>query len=481
MMSFRSSGRGAKPLLFRGLAIAALLPLAACDVDELLDLPDPDVANPSTLNDSTALPAYRAATIGDFSLAYDASAGDNIITYSGMLADEFINSETFPTRIEVDIRKIGETNLDVQAVTRRLYRARTSANEAISAYHRFSPNNIGLAENFSLLAATYILFGENWCSGVPFSDPQPDGTFVYGGQSTTTQIFTRALEAADSAIAAATRAVLPSTTAGNNARNAQLNFARVLRGRILLNLNQPANAAAAVAVVPTNFQYAIFHSENSARENNGVYAFNTLNERVSVANREGTNGLPYRENFTAGDTRTPWSRVGSNLGFDNATPEWENNKYFSRSDTTPLAAGVEARLIEAEAQLRAGNYAGAGGTLAILNALRATPPTTGLSLTVAPLAALPALATATEQENQLFAERASWLWLTAHRNGDLRRLIRQYGRTQAQVYPVGAYHKPVQGGQYGSDVNFPLTVDERNNPEFAEVPTNQSLCLDRNA
>ena len=475
-MSFRSSGRGAKPLLFRGLAVAALLPLAACDVDELLDLPDPDVANPSTLNDSTALPAYRAATIGDFSLAYDASAGDNLITYTGMLADEFINSETFPTRIEIDIRRITETNLDVQGETRRLYRARTSANEAIAAYHRFSPNNIGLSENFSLLAATYILFGENYCSGVPFSDPQPDGSFVYGGQNNTAAIFTRALEAADSAIVVANRAV---TSAAN--RTAHLNFARILRGRILLNLDRPADAAAAVAGVPTNFQYAIFHSENSARENNGVYAFNTLNERVSVANREGTNGLPYRENFTAGDTRTPWSRVGSNVGFDNVTPEWENNKYFSRSDTTPLAAGVEARLIEAEAQLRAGNYAGAGGTLAILNALRATPPTTGLSLTVAPLAALPAAATATEQQNQLFAERAYWLWLTAHRLGDLRRLIRQYGRTEAQVFPEGNYHKPVQGGKYGDDVNFPLTVDERNNPEFANIPTNQSLCLDRNA
>ncbi|HEX5724800.1 MAG TPA: hypothetical protein VFX98_05000, partial [Longimicrobiaceae bacterium] len=314
---------------------------------------------------------------------------------------------------------------------------------------------------------TYIHFGENYCSGVPFSVVDASGQFVYGGRETTAQIFQRAVVAADSAIAAATRAV--TTTA---ARNQQLNLAAILKGRALLNLNQPAAAAAAVAAVPTNFFYGIFHSENTPRENHGVFAFNVLNERISVSNSEGGEGLPYRNNFTAGDPRTPWVRTPANdVGFDSSTPQYDNLKYSSRSDTTPLGQGIEARLIEAEAQLRAGNYAGAGGTLAILNAQRAT-------------IGLPALAdpgTAAGQQDQLFAERAYWLWLTSHRLGDMRRLVRQYGRNQATVFPTGPYHKPVQGGQYGSDVNLPLSVDERNNPELSGIPTNQSLCLDRNA
>ena len=55
--------------------------------------------------------------------------------------------------------------------------------------------------------------------------------------------------------------------------------------------------------------------------------------------------------------------------------------------------------------------------------------------------------------------------------GDLRRLIRQYGRTQDNVFPVGTFFK---GGNYGTDVNFPVHVDEQNNPEFTG-------CADRNA
>ena len=53
----------------------------------------------------------------------------------------------------------------------------------------------------------------------------------------------------------------------------------------------------------------------------------------------------------------------------------------------------------------------------------------------------------------------------------LRRLVRQYGRTQDTVFPTGNYHK---GGEYGSDVNFPVSSDERNNPNFES-------CLDRSA
>ena len=68
-------------------------------------------------------------------------------------------------------------------------------------------------------------------------------------------------------------------------------------------------------------------------------------------------------------------------------------------------------------------------------------------------------------------ERAFWLYLTGHRLGDLRRLVRQYNRPQETVFPTGDYHK---GGEYGSDVNFPVSSDERNNPNFES-------CLDRSA
>ncbi len=52
---------------------------------------------------------------------------------------------------------------------------------------------------------------------------------------------------------------------------------------------------------------------------------------------------------------------------------------------------------------------------------------------------------------------------TGHRFGDLRRLVRQSWRPQAQVFPTGAYLK---GGTYGTAVVFPLPIEERNNPNY---------------
>jgi hypothetical protein len=126
-----------------------------------------------------------------------------------------------------------------------------------------------------------------------------------------------------------------------------------------------------------------------------------------------------------------------------------------------VADGIEARLIEAEAQLQAGNRS---GMTTILNDLRRNA--------ISP--SLPNLSTPGSTEaatDQLFSERAFWLYATGHRLGDMRRLIRQYQRPADTVFPVGDYHKG--GGIYGEDVNLPIPIEERNNP-------NSAGCLDRN-
>ena len=79
------------------------------------------------------------------------------------------------------------------------------------------------------------------------------------------------------------------------------------------------------------------------------------------------------------------------------------------------------------------------------------------------LAPLAPAATTAAQVDQLFKERAYWMFLTSHRLGDLRRLIRQYSRSAESVFPTGAYHK---SGTYGTDLNSPIPQAEDNNPNF---------------
>jgi len=70
-------------------------------------------------------------------------------------------------------------------------------------------------------------------------------------------------------------------------------------------------------------------------------------------------------------------------------------------------------------------------------------------------------ASLTQARDILFKERAYTLWLTSHRLGDMRRLVRDYGLPASQVFPTGEYFK---GGVYGTDVNFPIPVDAEFNP-----------------
>jgi hypothetical protein len=275
---------------------------------------------------------------------------------------------------------------------------------------------------------------------------------------TAEQRFTEALNAANAlAVAAATKA-------------RYVNLASVGLGRARLGQGDFVGASAAVAAVPTTFAYQTYYSENTARQNNGVFNANVINERYSVAEVEGGNGLAYR---TAADPRVPFTRTGGNdVGFDGSTPQFDQLRYADRKDSIPLATGVEARLIEAEAFLQAGDSV---NFLGRLNALRATPP----SYTEVAAGALPALAMPTTPAaavDLLFRERAFWLWLTAHRLWDMRRLARAtavggYGRAINTVFPTGPYFK--QGYTYGDDVNLPLPFDEENNPNFTQ-------CLDRN-
>jgi hypothetical protein len=125
-----------------------------------------------------------------------------------------------------------------------------------------------------------------------------------------------------------------------------------------------------------------------------------------------------------------------------------------------VGSGPEARLIEAEAALQAGNT---NQFLSIHNALRATQ-------------SLPALTDPGSQAARVdmhFKERAYWLFPTGHRLGDLRRMVRQYQRNREAVFPSGGYPASKGGGTYGQDVNFPVHFDEINNPKFTQ-------CLDRN-
>jgi hypothetical protein len=429
--------------------VGVLAASSACSIDKILKVEDTDVATPASINTPAALPILLGGAIANFHAAFVGTGNVNEssgqVGYSGLLADELRSSDTFPTRNQVDARSIQLDNSSNEAQFILLQQARASAQLATSSYQTLGPTEADLSLAYSIDGYTTILLGEDYCSGVPFSTLTSAGATVYGAPLTTTQIFERAVAKFDSALAA------PGSTAQYR------DLARVGKARAQLDLGQYAAAGATAAQVTAGFVFKIESSLTTSGQYNGVYIFNTNTKRLTLVNQEGINGLNY---LSAGDPRISFRDRGA-PGFDNSTNWITANKYAARDSAAVLASYTEARLIVAEAQLAAGNYAGVGGTLEILNALRTASGLTALA---------PAVGTAA-QVDQLFRERAFWLYLTAHRLGDLRRLVRQYQRGTETVFPTGAFFK---GNTYGPDVNFPVPEVEKNNPNFHG-------CIDRNA
>ncbi|HVH69303.1 MAG TPA: hypothetical protein VM716_15650 [Gemmatimonadales bacterium] len=468
------------PVRFALASVCAALGFAAAC--HLLDISNPDVVPAGTLTGAANLPTIRGGAIGDFALAYSGSGAtgsqgtiEGQIMVSGLLSDEWINTETFPDRVQVDARQTDPTSGTMAGVFTTLARARVSTEYGVAQFRQFADTttNTGLSELLSLNGFTYLMFAENYCSGVPFDNPQPDGTVIFGQPLTTMRMLDTALNRFNQAIA--TAKVLPVAQQPPFLRLAAIGKARALLDE---GLDSIADTVVSAANVPTGFSYVIQHDLTSLRQQNGVFAGDAKYKRYGVADKEGGNGIPWR---SSPDPRTPFFRKpATNKGFDNSTPQYDEYRYIDERASVTLATGAEARLINAEAALQRGDTV---TFLAILNGLRAAPPpyflvgdTTGLTSTVAPLSPLASPTSDTAAVSLLFNERAHWLWLTGHRLNDLRRLVRTkgvrggFGRAVNSVFPTGPYFK--NGLTYGNDVNLPVPVTEQNNPNFQQ-------CLDR--
>ena len=191
---------------------------------------------------------------------------------------------------------------------------------------------------------------------------------------------------------------------------------------------------------------------------NQVWNFNNLSWRYSVGNGEGTNGLNFA---TAADPRLPVCvgndavcranrRHADRRATTSRRPLHVQLVWPARESSVAITSGMEARMIEAEAQLRAQNTAGA---LATLNAARAT--VTGLTPLVD-------AGTDAARVNQLFRERAIWLFGRGYRVGDMRRLIRQYGRTRRAGLPD---RRVAQGRQLRHRRELPGAAGRAEQPE----------------
>src|SRR3954453_21205032 len=116
-----------------GFALAA----TACNLDKTLKVQDVDVATLDNLFNKAGLAVLYGGALSDFQV--ELTGTDASVTMPGLLTDELRDSDTFPTRIEVDQRHgtmAGSltTNGTLQTWYRNMQRARVSLERASSAY-----------------------------------------------------------------------------------------------------------------------------------------------------------------------------------------------------------------------------------------------------------------------------------------------------------------------------------------------------------
>jgi len=456
MTTLRISGR-------RSLGVASLaLTLAACQTanDRLLGVVDPDIINPGDIVNADGAAALANGAIGTFRSI--TGGGESTWLFGGLLADEWSTSSTFIQNDETDQRLIPEFNSSITGMMRDLYRVRTRSDEAIASLKKFSPTSRSLiGEMYFARGFAELQLASDFCNGIPIGN----GNVVppeNGKPQTTQQVFQLAAASLDSAIASAN---------GTDAASVLINRAsRVARGRVALALGDFAGAGTIVAGLPTAWAYQ--HTFSLTTSSNTIWVQGLSSRRYSVGDSvEGNsrnilvrNAIPFA---SARDPRLPVTipTSGAINGQDGQTYT-RTTTMWGQLTAVDVANGIDARMIEAEVALRNNNTA---QWLAIHNALRAAPPKLG---EIQP-AAMPPLTDPGTQDRRIdvhFREKAFWTFSRGQRLGDMRRLIRQYGRTEATVFPQGVHYK---GGSYGKDVNLPVVQAERNNPNFTG-------CTDRN-
>jgi starch-binding outer membrane protein, SusD/RagB family len=456
------------------VAVAFILIGCSRLTDPLLNAHDPDNIPSGVTQGEAGAEGLRLGAVFrlvQVTAGADTSGKESVWLFGGFLTDEWKSGDTFAERIGADSRSVPESDDINERVYRDVQRARLAADQAIAALVAFKPTAKGeIGEMYFIKAYTLLELAESYCNGQALGSYDEQGKLVYGERVTNDALYQMALAATDAGLTAVGTA---NDALSVSARNAL----RVTKGRTLMDMKQYAQAATAVAAVSTDYEYLVTFKNSSIINN--IWELNIAEARYVVGDSVDAlgvvkNAIPF---VSSGDPRVPTDAGGR--AFDSTTP-WVGQLIWSKNgpnlgDEDPVAVvnGIDARMIESEARLAAGDVA---GWLSILNTLRTGPTKVSEAVTIGgpigeTLKPLADPGTADKRLSLQFREKAFWTFGRGERLGDLRRLVRQYGRASEQVFPTGAYFK---GGNYGPDVNLPVPQAELNNPNFKG-------CIDRGA
>jgi len=428
--------RPSRRRLIRGLAVVACLAVVA-GCHGILDVSDPTLIQSGDIANNAGANAQRLFASTTFmsnmtNVIRDVAYFTDEWTYDVLVSTSTTNNRTalLDLRDSQGIERTAANNNDLHlGWLSKIYWQTSLAIKSVDAYAADSVRSDYLGQLYGIRGYVILQMAEDICPGFPINDVKDDHT-VYGGPLTTDSAMAWASHVLDSAI----------TYSRDSARFVTL--ARVVKGRVLLDQGKYDSAAAVVAPVNTEDRYV---TENARVSMNSPSCPGCL--YTALGNGEGGNGVYFA---APGDPRIPlrFLKVRHTNVHDSL---YITTHGLNPTDVTTLASGVEARLIEAEVAL----HDGSDTWKPILDNLRAT---VGLDTLVDP-------GTPASRLDLLYGERARWLLMTGRRLGDMRRLIKNYGRPAESVFPTGLWHGGT-GANYstGTAIPFSLANQRQYNP-----------------
>ena len=442
--------------LARLVALAVLAGgLTSCN----LDVFDPDIIRPEDVADPASIPIAITGLVGDFQ-----EAMDNYVRKSGMLTDEFILAGTFPTRVQVDQR---DMLVDNATLTGGMYEpihvSRFSAdNTAAGLAGLVGDPDVdqdlvfeGIAFGQYYGAYARALLAEMYCQSI-LGGGDPEAINFESGPVLPDARMAGALSLFEQAEASALAAGLSDLAEA----------ARVGQARANMWLANFSQAAANVATVDPDFVFVAEFSSNDPAQYNEVYTLSYGDTQVirwtvgdgTQAERNLEKYLYYDEWVASGLINPDGNALG--LQSFNATILVHLQLIYGGGNLPPapvgqsapiiIASGFQADIMRAEAAYRAGDLAGAA---AIINA-RITTGDNPHGTVHAPVAFTGDLATDIAEIGRAYAVGT---WLTGHRLGFARRVLRNDG---VDLFP------PTQPG---SDTAFPIVQQELDNNDNISV------------
>ena len=330
-------------------ALVAVLALGACD--SLLTVQDPQRYTADDLD--TALPAVANGVEGAIHTVMD-----GFVTYQALLADVYQHTGTWGGYDEVDHGRFQYGTSPMDGTHNAWLRANWFA---MDAEERFK-NVLGESEAASSPMTAQVRLGGAFADlymGLTFCESvgQPSGPAITD------------MDALRQAVQEFTNAMQTAQSAG---RSDYAMAAQAGRAQANLLLGDLTGAVADASAIGDGFSYEAVFNQSS---NNSVVLLTTKNfneaagllhkwwDQIDISDDPGFMRDPWTDEY---DMRLPVYFDGE-VATDNETPHYSQWKYNGLTDNIPMVHSDLMRLIEAEALVSAGDFAGA---TAILNKLR---------------------------------------------------------------------------------------------------------------